>query len=329
MSKDEERLIKDSLSAILLGYSIARWRDKRIFIKHFGHCDSIETDFHYETAFNECIEKKIYTEKQKLELSEKDGLWSADNDIKISTLKGSISNLILTRDKTPLPSQKKIIIKQIEDFNTELNGLLRKRASLLGVTAESIANQRAEDFYIFKSFYIDSSFSQQLFSDEEFDEIEDDQMEELKQVYFNALRYILNNNLRKIALSSSFMSLMYLTENSYEILSKPLALYTFYQLDLITYGKVYKNALSGDPRPPENIRQNPDELDKWINKINDVRQIDTKSVLDNELSGKMLVGATTEDVKEIFKNENVINIGDEIKKKGGMSMAEMIKLHGQ
>lgn len=328
MNDLEIKLIKDSLSSILLGYSVALLNGQKVFIKHFGNCDSIETDFHYKNTFDECVSKKIYTEKEKLNLAIKQGLWSDENDKQIIILKEIINNLITVRDKTPLPSQRNKIIKDIEQKDKELFSLERKRLSLLGTTAESIAQQRSEDFYIFKSFYKDNSFTYQLFTDEEFNNIEDEQMETLKNLYFNTLKYILNNNIKKIAISNSFMSLMFLTENPYEILGKPLASYTFYQMDLISYGKYYKQILTNDPRPPDNIRNNPEELEKWIGKISATKQLDSKIINENENSGKMLIGATAEDVKEIFGDKNVIDIGKEIKKKGRMSKEELMKLHG-
>jgi hypothetical protein len=324
----EEKLIKDSLSAILLGYSVTLFKGQQVFIKHFGYCDSIETDYQYKIAYDECIKKKIYTEEQKLALAAKQNLWSVEDDKQITILQNTVDSLSSSRDKTPLPSQKAQIVKQLEEKKTELYNLKFKRFSLLGTTAESIATQRSEDFYIFKSFYKDRDCKTQLFSDEEFNNIEDDEMEELKILYFNTLQYILNNNIRKISLSSAFMSLMYLTENSYEILGKPLSQYTFYQMDLITYGKMYKHILSSDPRPPDNIRNNPDELDRWMNKVSATRQIDGKQLIDAENTGKMVMGATVDDVKEIFGDANVINVGSEIKKKGRMSKEEIMKLHG-
>lgn len=328
MVSAEEKLIKDSLSSILLGYSVASFDGSQVFIKHFGHCDSIETDYQYKIAYDECIDKKIYTEEQKLNLAIKQNLWSLEDDKNLTILKSTVENLTSTRDKTPLPSQKAQIVKQLDEKSAELYALRKRRFMLLGTTAESIATQRSEDFYIFKSFYKNKECDIQLFSDEEFNKIEDEQMENLKYIYFNALQYILNNNIRKIALSNQFMSLMYLTENSYEILGKPLAQYTFYQMDLVTYGKMYKHILSTDPRPPDNIRNNPDELDKWMNKVSATKQIDTKPLIDAENTGKMVIGATVDDVKEIFGDANVIDVGAEIKKKGRMSKEEIMKLHG-
>ena len=47
-----------------------------------------------------------------------------------------------------------------------------------------------------------------------------------------------------------------------------------------------------------------------------------------ENSGKMIFGATNEDIKEIFGDEEIVNVGTEIKKRGGMKMQDFMKLHG-
>ena len=324
---DSEKQIRDSLSSVLLGYSVAMLDNQKVFIKHHGYCDSIETDFQYELAFQRCIKNKIFTEQEKFEWAIKNGFWSKEEDLRVKFLQDLIRESESRKLKILIPSQKSEISKEIKIYEEELGQLIYKKTSTIGVTAEMIASQRSEDYYIFKSFYTDSSLSCSLYSDEWFDDIDDDKMQELKTLYFDTLKFMLNNNIRNIAISNAFMSFMYLTENPFDILAKPLSAYTFYQMDLISYGKLYKRILSSEPSPPENIKGDPDQLEQWMNKANTSRKL-TETKTSSENSGKMIIGANSEDIKEIFGNEEVINVGDEIKKKGRMSMKELMKLHG-
>jgi len=128
-----------------------------------------------------------------------------------------------------------------------------------------------------------------------------------------------------VALSQQFISLLNLTENFYEILSKPISSYTYYQIDLLSYGRFFKYVLNSDPKPPENIQKNPEELEEWF-----TRSASRKKIIQNSQNsaGQIIMGGTDSDIKEIFKNEEVVNIDTEIKKKGRLNMAEMMKLHG-
>lgn len=324
----KDKKIRESLSSILLGYSVVMLNGQKVFIKHHGYCDLIETDFQYDQAFDSCIKQGIYTEQQKLDLAIQQGAWSNDEDIRINFLIENIKKLRSQESKNPIPSQRKKISDEIIIKESELKSLNEKRFSLLGVTAEVIANKRSEDFYIFKSFYRDASFLNPLNKDEEFDIIDDDYMESMRSCYFDSLDFILNENIRYIALSDVFMSLLYLSENSYEVLGKPFAQYTFYQKDLISYGIMYKRILTSEPLPPDSIKDDPDKLEEWVSRSNSSKKLTETKSSNLENSGKMIFDATNEDIKEIFGDEEVVNVGTEIKKRGGMKMQDFMKLHG-
>lgn len=319
----EEKALRDSLSSILQGYSVVQNGGQKLFIKHFGFCDAIESDFQYQIAFRDCINRGIFTEEQKIQLAIKNKFWSNEEDKEISILKLSINNLQIQKGKTVLPSQKSNLNKEIEEKNIRLFDLEKKRNNIIGTTAESIATQRAEDYYIFKSFYLDYKLEKPFKDEEEFNSTDEEEIKELKYNYFSCLNFILNGNIKKIALSNQFMSLLYLTDNFYYILGKPLANYTYYQMDLISYGKMYKSILNMEPKPPENIRHDPEKLEEWL-ELATSKKIITK----NDSSGQVIMGATDSDIKELFKNEEVVNIDTEIKKRGRMNMAELMKLHG-
>lgn len=321
---NEDRLIRDNLSSILQGYSVAFPFGKKVFIKHFGFYDSIESDIQYQITFNKCVKNGVFTESQKVKLAIKNNLWSEEEDRKIASISLAISSLTERRSKAALPSQKNALSKEIDDNYLILSELRKKRGEIIGVTAESIANQRSEDYYIYKSFFTDKNFDVPLYDDDYFDIISEEDMEILKSCYFESLKFILNGNIKKIAISNRFLSLMGLTDNYYEVLGKPFSNYTFYQMDLLTYGKLYKHILNMEPKPPVEIRHDPDKLEQWLDSSTSTRKI----IGNSDSSGQVLIGATDGDIKELFKNEEVVNIDTEIKKKGRLSMQEMMKLHG-
>jgi hypothetical protein len=321
--------VKKSLSSILRGYSYADWRGSPVFIKHFSYIESADTDRVYENSFNRCIKLGILTEEQKLQFLAEKKLWTDKDEKKLLELKGKFKDVHKKKSKAILPSQVKLLSDELDVISIELNNHDNQRLNLIGTTAELIASQKSDDYFLIRSFYKDKKFEQPLFSDSEFYEMDYLDLSEIKSVYSKAVSDLKGNEVKKIALSGCFLELSFLTENMFEILNKPIAEYTFFQMDLISYAKIYKRILSHNPGPPDYAREDPEKLEAWYDSITRKEKVVSK-IGDKEVGGSTIVGATSSDIKEIFGEESgVINLSEEIAKNGEkrMSMKDLIKLH--
>lgn len=327
----QDKGYSEALTSILLGYSVCQYKEKKIFIKHFGYTDSIETDYHYNLAYESAISKKIPNQEEKIELLKSQGLWSDKKDQEIKNLDLKISHAKKTKSKTFLPSQIEEISKKIKEDEDKVLKLVDKKRKLIGVTAELIAQQRADDFYIYSSFFSDKNLENLLIK-ESFDSVDSELLNDLKLIYFSAMKNIKNGGIKRIALTREFQDLMHVTENVYEILGKPYVKYSFFQIDLVTLGRFYKMILCSNPPPPDNLRYQPDKLEEWWNTSQNAKKVLSKRGKESMGGGDTVFGATAEDMKKMFGDgENVINLDTEIKKKsvnGMVPMNELMKIHG-
>jgi hypothetical protein len=273
---NEDKHFKDALSAVLIGYSVTTFQDERVFIKHFGVTDSVETDYQYDLAFNGAVKRGIKTEKEKLDYLQKENLWTEADEANIRRLTSETENLKKRRAMSAIPSQVDGINKKIDENEQILNSELGKRIRLVGTTAESLANKRSEDYYIYNSLFLDNKLSKNFFTDN-FEEIDAELLEQSKFAYYQGLKYILRNNIKKIALCKEFIDLMHLAQDPYQILGKPYCHYTYFQIDLISLGRFYKLILSQEVKPPQGILKDPDKLEQWWETSQNAQKISSKN----------------------------------------------------
>ena len=334
MTNIKDKHFKDALSSVLTGYSVTPFGNKRVFVKHFGVTDSIETEYQYDLAFNRAKERGIPTNELKLSILKDQGLWT-DSDIeRLAKLTSETALLKKRRSTMPIPSQIKIVSVKIDENEQEINTLSFKRFQLIGTTAETIASKRAEDYYIYHSLFSDNKLQNSFFK-ESFEDIDSDLLEDSKQIYYQSLKCILGKNIKKIALLSDFINLMHLAQDPYQILGKPYCQYTYFQIDLISLGRFYKMILSREPKPSDHLLKDPEKLEEWWETSQNAQKIldkRGKESVGDETS--VMFGATSEDLRTVFGDgANIKNIDTEIKKEaaksgGVLDMKQMMALQG-
>jgi hypothetical protein len=334
MAKGRGNHLKNALNSVLAGYSVIPFEADKIFIKHFGVMDSVETEFQYDTMYELAREKGVNTEEEKLAFLAENELWTTAEEDKLKKLSSETEFLRKRKANSYIPSQSEDIEKQIKENEKGLSKLLSNKIRLLGTTAESLAAKRSEDFYIYHSLFKDNKLSVKLF-DEDFEEVDAEFLEGAKLSYYHGLSPILHKNIKKIALSREFMDLMNLAQDPYQILGKPYCQYTYFQIDLISFGRFYKHILSQETKPPANLLEDPDKLEQWFEMSQNAQKIMQKTGKEGVGdSASVMFGATTDDLNKVLGNDpNIKNLDTEIKKaageKGGMlNKEDMMKLHG-
>ena len=83
---------------------------------------------------------------------------------------------------------------------------------------------------MFNSLFKDRNLKDRYFSEQEFDELENKDISEILNIYNDINKNFVETNLKKIALSSYYLSLFNLCdENAYNLYGKPIIYLTFYQ----------------------------------------------------------------------------------------------------
>jgi hypothetical protein len=320
---------------ILKGYSLSYYKDNKLYFKHNTSFDSGEID-HLKQEFIEKAKRNgLPTEDQKEEYLISENIWSKENNEKIKKLKSDISTLKQTKSKLFKSDEINEFNRQIDQKKLELITLASERKDLLGFTVEDYANKKINEYYMFNSLFKDKELKERYFSEQEFDELENKDISEILTIYNDINKNFVETNLKKISLSSYYLSLFNLCdENAYNLYGKPIVYLTFYQMEVFGYARYFKNALSdAKHKPASEYYEDPEKLIEWLESSKNVEEVLTKS--ENSLSktegaiATSIVGAKKEDLAKIGKDENSVSLHKEAQKKGGvLSMEDLMKMHG-
>ena len=320
---------------ILKGYSLSYYKSNKLYFKHNTSFDSGDIDHLKQEFLQKAKNNGLPTEDQKEEYLISENLWSKEDNEKIKKLKSDISSLKQTKSKLFKSDDINELNKQINEKTLELINLTSEKKDLLGFTVEDYANKKINEYYMFNSLFKDRDLKDRYFSEQEFDELENKEISEVLNIYNNINKNFIETNLKKIALSSYYLSLFNLCdENAYNLYGKPIVYLTFYQMEVFGYARYFKNALSeAKHKPSDEYYENPDKLIEWLESSKNVEEVLNKS--ENNLSktegaiATSIVGAKKEDLAKIGKDENNVSLHKEAQKKGGtLSMEDLMKMHG-
>lgn len=343
MEKLSFEQLKEIFKDILNGYNKFKHKSfGEVYIKHYNAYDNAKVDDKREDFYKHAIKMGLNTNQQQLQFAIEQGDWNPDNDNRIREYKSSLSNLRDTKNKLVIDAQKKSIDVKIKNQTEELKKLELEKMSLMGFTAESYSSKRSNEFFIFESLRKDRLLNERVFSEEDFDDLDNETLSELIGIYNEVSSIFSEKNLRRVSYSSTFLNLFYLSpESIYEFYGKPVVELTFYQIELFSNARMFKNLASNSKYPPSAyVYQDPDSVIEWMENAkssNEVEQTQSSESSSQSSGGKesvgggrSYVGASKEDLKKLAKDdENLISLSSEARKKGGnLNMQDIMKLHG-
>ena len=320
---------------ILKGYSVSYYKDNKLYFKHNTTIDSGNIDHLKQEFMQKAIKNGLPTEEQKEEYIISEKLWSKENNEEIKKIKSYIDELKQTKSKLFKNEDIAQLSKQISEENIKLINLISERKELLGFTVEDYGNKKINEYYMFNSLFKDQHLKERFFSEEDFDELENQDLSDVLKIYNNINKNYNDKNLKKIALSSYYLSLFNICDDSaYSLYGKPIVYLTFYQMEIFGYARYFKNILSqAKHQPPGEHYEDPDKLIEWLESSRNAEEVLSK----NEGNAKKtegaiatsIIGATKEDLAKIGKDENGVSLHKEAQKKGGvLSMEDLMKMHG-
>lgn len=337
----DNHALKLIYSEILREYSPIFYNNQFIYIKHLNQLDISLVDIKRQEYIEYFQSKGILSSKDKLKEIIKDGLWTEAKDKEIDEVKSFILNLEHTKKKHSIKKDRDLVDKEIEKYNERFYKLVIEKDKLMGKTADVRAHRRVTEYYIFISLYKDTDLKIPLFSEEEFDALDEIELRSLERLY-NAKTFNLHSdNLKKIALMPYFFNLYILSgENLWNLFGKPLVHLTTYQIELIQNAKNYKTILQNakTPPPPECLGD-PQKLLEWfdksegLNKIMEDTQVDEGTDKQIVTAAKSVVGATKAELKEMGIDTSAQDkIAEELKRRqdkglpGEIGMMDLIKM---
>jgi hypothetical protein len=313
---------------ILYGFTLLNINNRKINIKHLTEKEFCQTNDLYLQEYVKAKKSGLLTEKDKIEILIKDGVWSKKQEDQISSLEREIGLKKITLNKLFIQSQIKRLKEEIKNLEKDLDKIVKEREEILGLTVENYAFKKSNQYVIYLSFY-DENYNKYFKSEEDFNELDENDLIDLIYTYKEYMQMFEINNLKKIAVSPFFSNSFFLSEdNIFYFYGRPIVDLTKNQIDLFSLGRTYKGHIvkSGE-MPPENIK-NLSELVDWYENRPNLSNLKEKN---KDKLGQSYIGASKEELMNITANskEEVLDLSAEAQKMGGeLSFDQILKIHG-
>ena len=301
-------------------------------IKHINNFDSAKSDIIHDYCLTKAAKEGLSKREDKIKYLIEEKLWDPEKDKEADRIESLIKGMLKTKSKLHLQVQIDQIKKDIKTAEEDLIKIKKEKGEIIGFTAEEYASRRVNE-HLMQISILDKD-DKALFNEEEFGELEQEQIHEILSIYSSNTEKFQAHSLKRIALADFFTNIFYICEdNIFNFYGKPVINLTFYQIEVYSFGRYFKSIIqNSEEKIPEHILEDPDELIEWAQSGKNVKEALEKSGLkDKEHSATSLVGATKEDLKKagIDADTDMIDLSQEAKKKGGkLSMEDMMKLHG-
>lgn len=326
----------NTLTDILNGYSKSSYRKEAIYIKHFDNLSIGNINLKKDEIYKKAISQKLPSLEEQEKYILKENIWSEDSNKEIESTTSYIKTLKKNKSKLFKNEDLKIVNNQINQNELKLLKLKCEKKDLIGFTAEDYANKKINEYCMFVSLFKDKDLKDSFFSNEEFEDLENTDISDIIGLYNIVTDNFSELNLRKIALSATFLSLFNLSgDNVYNLFGKPAVYLTLYQIDIYGYARYFKNQLeNAKNKPPDEYFEDPDKLIEWIESSKNIEELldkTSKNVTKNEgVMATSIVGASKADLEKAgIKQEGGISLIEEAKKRGGnLDMQDLMKLHG-
>jgi hypothetical protein len=331
------------------GYTEFQFKGRSVYLKHLTIKDQRNIHLYYDKYKNIATSRGVETEEEILQKVKDDGLWTDEDDLKISSLSSEIKNLKKTKDSLFLNSQKEGVKNTITEKQKEHFRLLYKRKEIVGKTAEDYASSMASTEMI-RYFVFDSKdLDKHAFSKEEFDEMDDlelialkslqsefDEMDDLELIALKSLQSeitekISEKHIQEAVLRPFFSLYLSFCENARDFFGKPLVDLSVYQLKMVVFGRVFQSIFQNIEDIPDDIRDDPDRLLAFADAKQNRGKGGSKAFIDDNAAASTVFGGTADDIKDLNQSGGkTVSLSEEIKKSGGtLNMEQMMKLAGQ
>lgn len=315
--------LKLIFAEVLHGFS----RVGNLYVKHLTNYDSFNIELKKEYYAEIAKEKGLFSSEQKEKLLIEEGSWTVEKNSEISSYELMLDNLHKTKKLLPLEYQIKKVNEEIAETEKKIFLLKQEKFNALGLTVESFVNRKINEYYIKSSLFKDNQFSAPAHSDEEFDELEYDELNKITESYSFLTEKFSTQSLKKVSLSPFFSNIFHLSnDDAFKFYGKPIINLTFYQVELFSHGIYFKRLLSECKiDPPEDVMNDPEKLVEWFDATNNAHKL-----VEKEGSAAAIKGANMDDYERMGLVDSLtVNLEEEANKKGGnLDMKDFMRMQG-
>jgi len=291
-------LLKSIFLDILNGYSTFDYDGKTVYYKHSLLEDEIHIDKVYEDALEKAKSKGAPTEEDRLKNLDESGVWTSEEEKNLNRIKQSTKTLIEQKSKLVFENQREVVDKTIAKNQSEIVQKTIERLSLIGQTCEVYAKNIRGMEVIKTSLFLDKDFNKKLFSEDEYDNISDKEMNSLIKCYNSCENIFSEKNLKDISVSDFFLQpISFMSEkNMYKAFSQNPFKLTANQQTLLTLGRFVIAIKENTKDIPDEVLSDFDKLYDWHIGNRRKQELINKT---KDKGGVGVVGANANELKEI------------------------------
>lgn len=317
---------------IIFGYSETRIGEfkEKVFLKHLDELDAGMTDREYDDYLFIAQEKGLKTEKQALSFMIDQDLWSEEKEQDLKSSRETLKTLESTKKKLIIRSQLASLEREIKPIKEKVYLLSHERTENMGLTAEGFASKKVNEFMVQKAFYKDRELKELLYTDEEFDIIETEQLSELMNKFADIHANFRDEQMKLIAVCPFFMNVFSLCgDNAYAFFAKPIIELTSFQSSLLNSAKYIKSLISNSKPAPDEYYESPKKLSEWYELQDKTKQVKDGLSQQGDAGGTSIVGANKNELKSLESDDSeVVDLNKLAQEKGEISFEELMDLHG-
>jgi len=342
------RLYKD----IVNGYSVfLDHNGESVYLKHLKDVDYAYFEQKKEYFSKQGEELGLPSEEEYVKLLIDSNNWSQEEENRYQILLTEINNLSRTEGKIFLESQRKIIAQRVQKKRKELQKLSSARDSISIKTTKAFAIEKLNDFIMTTCFYKDEDLKTPLYSYEQYQELDVDDLAIYSSLYGQATHDFNEKNLQRVGHCGLFLNSFMLAQgNPYYFFGKRIADLSSYQTIIASHGNGCKNILENSDNTMPNY-EDIDEICEWFEReVNLIKQKykpkgpkQGRASNEPSASGKKterfeglgVVGASKEEFQQIAEQEKAqpvdfVAAAEKLKKKLGkdtLTAQDILKIH--
>lgn len=300
------------------------YNNETLYIKHLSHKEHLDLDDLQEKYFQLSKSKGLPDEAEQLLYLKKEGLWTEKDQLSLVRQESMLARMVDGKRLIALPSMLERHNKDIAVEEEKLNKLKQKQRDLIGLTCEIYASKVVNEHYIIKSLYRDQKLTIPYFLNNEFDDIEDDELNKIVNKYNESVDPCSEKNIKKLSIQDFFQSYYFIcNDDFFAFFGRPIFEFTYFQVKLANFARFYKNIMEGvNIRSlPKKCLEDPDYLEEYLNTTKK-----GKEMIDNTNGQAVsIIGATKEDLRQIAgQGESSVKIGNK-----EASMNDLMKQFGK
>ena len=235
------------------------------------------SQYYYDKSFEAFKRQKIATVKETIDEHKKLKLWSDAKDEQLDKLEKFIKDVEEDLKETKQSSKIKKLTLWKKFLERSFFDLLTSKNTMLANTCETLANERALSYLIYKSFYtLENASIWNSYNDL----IKDNRIELIRELinkYIELNSFFSVKDIRYIARMPYWRTRWNVCKSSAkDLFNRELLDISNEQFLLIYWSQIYDSVYEAYERPPDSIIEDDDKLDNWLKEQGEKNKRDGK-----------------------------------------------------